>query len=602
MTEKFFSERNLKFLLYEVLDTESLTRLSVFSQHNRKMFDMVIDAGIRLAKELYKPCLEEMDKQLPELKDGRVRVHPWVKKILREAGDGGWIGLRFPEAEGGEQLPNTIGSACDFIFTAANYSASVYSHLTAGAAHLIFSFGSRSLIDAYVPNMLSGRWQGTMALTEPQAGSSLSDITTSAIPTDDGDYLIKGQKIFISAGDHDGAENVVHLMLARIEGAPAGTKGISLFVVPRLRPDDSGEPVFNDITVTQVYHKLGYRGAPITELSIGEKDGCRGYLVGEAHKGLKYMFQMMNEARVGVGIGAAGIASAAYYAALDYAGSRTQGRPITSKDPAKPQIPIIEHADVKRMLLFQRAVVEGSLALLLQCSLYSDYLHAESEEEKKAANLMLEILTPVAKTYPSEMGILSTSQSIQCLGGYGYCEDFPVEQYYRDARIHPIHEGTTGIQGMDLLGRKVIMAEGKAFQLYMETVREAVREASEASESLKNYAEQLETALKTLETVTFNLIGVAQSKGPAAYLADATLYLEFFGIMTVAWQWLKQGIIAEKALQTAKSKREKNFYQGKIYTFKYFFEYELPKTEGLARRLASDDDLTLEMTADFFAD
>ena len=602
MTEKFFSERNLKFLLYEVLDAESLTQLPVFSQHNRKMFDMVIDAGIRLAKELYKPCLEEMDKQLPELKDGRVRVHPWVGKILKEAGDGGWIGLRFPEAEGGEQLPNTIGSACDFIFTAANYSASVYSHLTSGAAHLILSFGSRSLIDAYMPNMLSGRWQGTMALTEPQAGSSLSDITTTAIPTDDGDYLIKGQKIFISAGDHDGAENVVHLMLARIEGAPAGTKGISLFVVPRLRPDDSGEPVSNDITVTQVYHKLGYRGAPITELSIGEKDDCRGCLVGEAHKGLKYMFQMMNEARVGVGIGAAGIASAAYYAALDYAGARQQGRPITSKDPAKPQIPIIEHADVKRMLLFQRAMVEGSLALLLQCSLYSDYMHAEAAEEKEAAHLMLEILTPVAKTYPSEMGILSTSQSIQCLGGYGYCEDFPVEQYFRDARIHPIHEGTTGIQGMDLLGRKVIMADGKAFQLYLKTVREAVQKAGEGPESLKIYAEQLETALKTLETVTFNLIGVAQSKGPAAYLADATLYLEFFGIMTVAWQWLKQGIIAEKALQSAKSKREKNFYQGKIYTFKYFFEYELPKTDGLARRLSSADDLTLEMDAAFFND
>ena len=602
MADKFFSERNLKFILYEVLDAERLNKLPAFSQHNRKMFDMVIDAGIRLAKELFKPCLEEMDKQVPELKDGRVRVHPWVKKILREAGDGGWIGLRFSESDGGEQLPATIGSACDFIFTAANYSASVYVHLTAGAAHLITSFGSRELIDAYVPNMLSGKWQGTMALTEPQAGSSLSDITTTATATGDGDYAVKGQKIFISAGDHDGAENVVHLMLARIEGAPAGTRGISLFVVPRLRPDESGNLVSNDITVTQIYHKLGYRGAPITELSIGEKDGCRGYLVGEGHKGLKYMFQMMNEARVGVGIGAAGIATAAYYAALDYASSRTQGRPITSKDPSKPQIPIIEHADVKRMLLFQRAVVEGSVALLLQCSLYSDYMHADSDDEKEAANLMLEILTPVAKTYPSEMGVLSTSQSIQCFGGYGYCEDFPVEQYYRDARIHPIHEGTTGIQGMDLLGRKVIMAEGKAFQLYLQTVRETVQEASHGPEFVKTYADQLEATLKTLETVTFNLIGIAQSKGPAAYLADATLYLEFFGIITVAWQWLKQGIIAEKALKTAKSKREKNFYQGKIYTFKYFFEYELPKIEGLARRLASEDDLTLEMTADFFAD
>ncbi len=602
MTEKFFSERNLKFLLYEVLDAESLTRLPAFAQHNRKMFDMVIDAGIRLAKDLFKPCLEEMDRQAPEIRDGRVRVHPWVERIMKEAGEGGWIGLRFPEAYGGEQLPNTVGSACDFIFTAANYSASVYIHLTAGAAHLITSFGEKDLIDTYVPNMFAGKWQGTMALTEPQAGSSLSDITTTATPTNNGDYVIKGQKIFISAGDHDGAENIVHLMLARIEGAPAGTKGISLFVVPRLRPDDSGRLVSNDITVTQIYHKLGYRGAPITELAIGEKDDCRGYLVGEPHKGLKYMFQMMNEARIGVGMGAAGIASAAYYAALDYAGSRTQGRRLTSKDPAKPQIPIIEHADVRRMLLFQRAVVEGSLSLLLQCSLYSDYMYAADKAEKEAANFMLEILTPVAKTYPAEMGILSISQSIQCFGGYGYCEDFPVEQYYRDARIHPIHEGTTGIQGMDLLGRKVIMADGKAFRLYLENVRETIKSASDVSETHKAYADQLEVALQLLETVTLNLIGVAQSKGPEAYLADATLYLEFFGIITVAWQWLKQGIVVEKGLQNAKSRREKNFYQGKLYTFKYFFEYELPKIDGLAKRLSSADNLTLEMEKNFFTD
>ncbi len=601
MADKFFSERNLKFLLYEVLNTQHLTKFETFANHSRQMFDMVIDACAKLAGDLLWPCFEEMDKNPPELKDGRVHVHPSVKKIMKEAGDGGWIGLRFPEEHNGEQLPAVIGSACEFIFSAANYSASVYAHLTAGAAHLIISFGSRELIGTYVPNMLAGKWQGTMALTEPQAGSSLSDITTTAIPQNDGTYKIKGQKIFISAGDHTGADNVIHLMLAKIEGAPPGVKGISLFVVPRLRITDSGQLVGNDITVTQIYHKLGYRGAPITELSIGEKDDCIGFLVGEPHQGLRYMFRMMNEARINVGIGAAGIASAAYYAALEYAKARPQGRKITSKDPALPQVPIIEHADVKRMLLFQRAVVEGSMSLLLQSALYADLDNAGEGEGRERASLLLEILTPVAKTYPSEMGVLSTSQSIQCFGGYGYCEDFPAEQYYRDVRIHPIHEGTTGIQGMDLLGRKIMMKNGQAFKLYLDEIRQTIVQAKKLPDTAA-YPEILENALRTLEKVTQHLISVAQSKGPEAYLADATLYLEMFGIITVAWQWLKQAAAALKGLQNKKSKKDIHFYEGKLFTFKYFFEYELPKIEGPAKRLMSEAHLTVEMQAEHFND
>jgi alkylation response protein AidB-like acyl-CoA dehydrogenase len=601
MADKFFSERNLKFLLYEVLDTTGLTQYEGFRKHNRQVFDMIIDACIRLAKDLFKPCLEEMDRESPELANGQVKVHPWVKKIMKESGDGGWIGLRFAEAYGGEQLPAVIGNTCEFIFTAANYSAAVYPHLTAGAAHLIMSFASPGLIDTYVENMLSGKWQGTMALTEPQAGSSLSDITTTAWPTEEGYYRIKGQKIFISAGDHDGVENVVHLMLAKIDGAPVGVKGISLFVVPKLRYDESQKLVSNDITVSQIYHKLGYRGAPITELVIGENNDCRGYLVGEPHKGLKYMFQMMNEARISVGIGAAGIASAAYYAALEYAKARPQGRQITAKDPTLPQIPIIEHADVKRMLLFQRAIVEGSISILLQCSLLNDLFQVSEGDEKEKAYLLLEILTPIAKTYPSEMGVLSTSQSLQCFGGYGYCEDFPVEQYYRDARIHPIHEGTTGIQGMDLLGRKVIMQNGKAFQVYTGEIRNTIQKAVDTPE-LSQEATRLEEAVQKLEAVTLHLISVAQSKGPEAFLADATLYLEFFGIIAVAWQWLKQAITAHHALQSSATKREVQFYQGKIFTFKYFFEYELPKIEGLSKRLMSANLPTVDMKTEFFND
>ncbi len=601
MAERFLSERNLKFLLHEVFDAQEICRFPEFSKHTPKIFDMIVDAAVKLAKDLYKPYLEEMDKQASVLENGRVKVHPVVKKIMKEAGDGGWIGLRFAEQDGGENLPVLIGGACEFVFAAANYSASVYTHLTAGAANLIISFGTPGMQETYVPKMLEGKWQGTMALTEPQAGSSLSDIATTAVPTDEGFYKICGQKIFISAGDHDGVENIIHLLLARIEGAPAGVKGISLFVVPRLRPEKDHTLVQNDVQVTQIYHKLGYRGSPITELSFGEKGDCRGYLVGEPNNGLKCMFKMMNEARIGVGMGACGIASAAYYASCEYAISRPQGRKIGGKDPDRPPVPIIEHADVKRMLLFQRSIVEGSLSLLLQCALYADMEKAGPVADREKARLLLEILTPVAKTYPSEMGILSTSQGIQCLGGYGYCEDFPLEQFFRDSRIHPIHEGTTGIQGMDLLGRKIIMEEGKAFAAYRTEVRKTIDAASSFKET-NPYAEKLENALKRLENVTAGLLAVAQKHGAETFLSDATLYLEFFGIVSVAWQWLKQGVAIKQALDVARKKKEVWFYQGKMFTLKYFFEYELPKIEGLAMRLESDDHLTVDMAVEYFGD
>lgn len=602
MAGKFVSKRNLDFLLYEVFDIEHLTAFDFYGMHNRQVFDMTVDAALKLAKSIMFPILKEMDQAPPELVDGEVVVHRRVKDIMKECGQGGWIASSFSVEHGGEQFPLILSNLARFVFAAANYSASVYADLTAGAAHLILSFGSRELIDTYVENMIAGRWQGTMAMTEPQAGSSLTDITTTARPTDDGYYLIRGQKIFISAGDHNGVENVVHLMLARIEDAPAGIKGISLFVVPKRRIGQDGRLVSNDIKVTQVYHKLGYKGTPLTELSIGEENNCHGYLVGEPHKGLKYMFQMMNEARLEVGIGAAGIATAAYYAALDYAKARPQGRRIMEKDPALPQIPIIEHADVKRMLLFQRAIVEGSLALLMQCSLYYDLRQVvKTPEEKEKYDLLLEILTPVAKTFPSEMGVLAVTTGLQCFGGYGYCDDFPLEQYYRDVRIHPIHEGTTGMQGMDLLGRKVVMKDGKASMVFFEAVQKTISRAKEKDE-LTPYGEKLKKALDRLQQVTMHLIAVAGKKGPEVFLADATVYLQYFGIIVVAWQWLKQAVVAAGRLEEKTTGKETLFYQGKLYAFKYYFCYELPQTTGLAERLTDNAPITCEMAPDQFND
>jgi butyryl-CoA dehydrogenase len=412
---------------------------------------------------------------------------------------------------------------------------------------------------------------------------------------------MRGQKVFISAGDHDAVENVVHLMLAKIKGAPAGVKGISLFVVPKKRMDESGQLVSNDLATSGIFHKLGYRGCPIVQLSIGDNDDCRGYLVGQPNQGLLQMFQMMNEARIGVGAGAAAIASAAYYAALDYSKKRLQGRRLSTKDPSLPQIPIIEHPDVKRMLLFQRSVVEGALALLTQCARFADLAMVLTGNEKEKNELLLDLLTPIAKSYPSEMGLLSISAGLQCLGGSGYCDDYPLEQYYRDARIHPIHEGTTGIHGLDLLGRKVTMRGGKAYKLYLKEVQGTIQGA-EKIEELQSYAQKLNESLEMLQKVTAYLMELGKKGDPEIFLADATLYLEFFGIVSVAWQWLVQAIAIVKGLRSKPGGPEANFYKGKFFAFRYFFEYELPKIEGLARRLMNDDGLTVEIKPDLFSD
>ncbi len=602
MAEKFISDRNLRFLLYEVNNIESLLKYPRYADHSKEVFDMILDTAMRMGKDMFKPLFEEMDRKAPEYVNGEVKVHPKVREVMRAAGDGGWIASVFPYEDGGQQLPFTIGVMLPTaIFGAANYSAAVFHGLTHGAAGLIVSYGTQAMKDMYLPKMLAGEWQGTMALTEPQAGSSLTDLTTTATPTDKDYYTIKGQKLFISAGDHDGCDNVVHLALGRIKDAPPGIKGISLFIIPKKRIKEDGSLEFNDVNCAGIYHKLGYKGSPITQLAFGENDDCRGWLVGEPNKGLGYMFQMMNGARIDVGLAATVISSAAYYASLEYARERPQGRKLSSKDPLSPQVPIIEHPDVKRMLLFQKAIVEGSLGLLFQCGIYEDLDHVAEGEEKENNNLLLELLTPVAKTYGAEMGILSCSTGLQILGGYGFCEEFPLEQLYRDVRIHPIHEGTTGIQGQDLLGRKMSMKKGKAAQLYLAEVRKAIAEAEGIAE-LKPFAGKLTEALALLEKVTAKQFEVAAAKGPEMFLSDATVYLEFFGIIAIAWQWLRQATAATKALAKNPGENDTNFYSGKLAANRFFFGYELPKIMGLSERLLNNDGVTVTMKNEYFED
>ncbi len=597
MARQFYSPRDLRFHLYEVLHAERLTQYPYFADHDRASFDMVLDAAGQISETRLKPLLTVMDRDEPQLTDGKIRVHPQMGPIIRKFGADGWINAPFSYNEGGQQLPATIMNAATFVFGAANYSASVFPFLTTGAANLLRSFGSPELVQRFTPDMYAGRWQGTMALTEPDAGSSLSDISTSAEPTDKpGEYRIRGQKIYISAGDHDAVENVVHLMLAKIKGAPAGAKGISLFAVPQQRVSGN-KLVDNDVLTAGVYHKMGYKGAPIAHLMVGSNGGTLGYLVGEPHQGLRYMFQMMNEARVGVGMNAVSIGTAAYYASLEYARERPQGRHIAGKDPSLPQTPIIRHADVKRMLLFQKAVLEGSLGLLLYCSYLSDVAHAGEGDEKTDAALLLDLLTPIAKSYPSEMGCLTTSAAVQILGGAGYTTDFPVEQFYREARIHPIHEGTTGIHGLDLLGRKVTMQNGRAVQLLITEVQTALADARQHPE-LELLTDQLTGALETLDTVTKHLLSLAPTN-TEVFLSDATLYLDLFGIVTLAWQWLRQATVATASLSTAQG-NDAHFYHGKLMAARYFYEYELVKIHGLSKRLRSDDRVTVDMRNEWF--
>ncbi len=597
MAQQFFSRRNIQFMLYEVLQAEDLCNYEYFQDHSRDTFELIIDTVSKLATDVMYPVFQDMDSNPPVYADGIARVHPIVRNYMQECGAGGWINPYMSYEFGGQQLPSTVYTVIGFIMGAANYSLSAYPQLTGGAANLLVNFGSKELQDLYLAPMLAGQWQGTMALTEPNAGSSLADVKTSAEDSGQGYFLIKGQKIFITGGSTDATDNTVHMMLARIKGAPSGVKGISLFLVPKFYVDEAGNLQANDIFCTGIEHKLGYKGCPACQLSMGDNGSCRGYLIGEPNKGLAYMFQMMNEERVNVGIGAASKATAAYYAALEYAQQRLQGRKINDKNPESPQIAIINHADIKRMLMFQRAISEGALALGLQVSKYIDLAKAGEESEKN--ELLIDFLVPIVKTYPAEMGILATSAAIQCLGGYGYCKDFPVEQYFRDVRIDPIHEGTTGIQGQDLLGRKVIMKKGRAFQLFKEELSGTINTAAEIDQ-LKLPAKMLEEAMIMVEQVTSHLLQTAVQGDTERFLSDASLYLEMTGILTIGWQWLLQGVAACQALNVNVSTVDKNFYQGKMLTMQYYFDYEMPRINTLCEILTRNEGFMSDVPLETF--
>ncbi len=618
--ERIVSRRDLAFLLYEWLNVEALTQRPRYAAHSRETFEAALDTAERIATDLFAPHARKSDLEEPRFDGEKVHLIPEVAQALDAFVAAGLMAAEQAEELGGMQLPITVAKAAFAYFKGANVATSSYALLTVANANLLLAHGSSAQVDAFVRPELAGRFFGTMCLSEPQAGSSLSDVVTRAEFECDSplgaQYRLTGNKMWISAGEHELAENIVHLVLAKIpapDGRPvAGTRGISLFIVPKylVAVEGTGAGAYakvgerNDVVLAGLNHKMGYRGTSNCLLNFGEgrfrphgRAGAVGYLVGEPGRGLAAMFHMMNEARVGVGLGAAMLGYTAYLHALDYARNRPQGRPVgpTGKNPQQSQVPIVQHADVKRMLLAQKSYAEGALALNLFCArLIDEERTAEDETDRTEATLLLDILTPIAKSWPSQWCLEGNALAIQVHGGYGYTRDYAVEQLYRDNRLNSIHEGTHGIQALDLLGRKVVMQDGAALRLLGARVEATISRASEARHSdTQRWAAMLGDRVRRLARVTQKVWAAGD---PARTLANATPYLEAFGHVVLAWIWLDQSLAASAHYR----RDDSDFYHGKWQACRYFFLYELPKVDSMLDLVESLDDTTLGMQDAWF--
>ncbi|MFV0454494.1 MAG: acyl-CoA dehydrogenase [Pseudomonas sp.] len=600
MSETLLCPRNLAFELYEVLDAEALTQRQHFADHSRETFDAALGTARQIAQKYFAPHNRTSDENEPFYQNGEAVLIPDIKPAVDAFIEAGFHNAQRNFEDGGMQLPNLLSRACFAHFQSANIATSSYPMLTMGAAHLIETFGSDDQKRQFLQPMIEGRFFGTMALTEPHAGSSLSDIRARAEPAGDGSYRLKGNKIFISGGDHPLSENIVHMVLAKLPDAPPGVKGISLFIVPKFLVNDDGSlGERNDVLLAGLFHKMGWRGTTSTALNFGDNGNCVGYLVGEPHKGLAYMFQMMNEARIGVGMGAIMLGYAGYLYSLNYARERPQGRLPDGKDPASAQVPIIEHTDVKHMLLMQKAYVEGAFDLgLFSARLVDDQHTAASEEERRNAGELLDLLTPIVKSWPSEFCLKANELAIQVLGGHGYTREYPVEQFYRDNRLNPIHEGTHGIQSLDLLGRKLMQNKGAGLQQLLGLIQDCCQRAA-AHEALSPLCRPLEQHIARLTCVTQTLLGDLMTGKINQALANSALYLKVFGHTVIGWRWLEQALRANRGL-TDGNPIDTDFYRGKLQAARYFLTWEVPGCQHELTLLEARDDTCLNMQEGWF--
>ena len=621
------TRQTLDFLLHDWLKVEQLVLRERFAEHSRATFDAVLDTCERLARDKYAPFNRLLDTQEPRFDGERVHLPQATHDALHAYAATGMIAASQDADIGGMQLPCVVEKAANAFFSQACVAMGGYAMLTQGNARLLMAHGTARQQEVFAAREFAGEWFGTMCLSEPQAGSSLSDIATRAVP--DGAefesdplgprYRLVGNKMWISAGEHEITPNIVHLVLAKIPGPdgrlPAGVKGISLFIVPKQRVDADGRLTGerNDVSLAGLNHKLGYRGTTNTLLNFGEKGGATGYRVGQPGEGLRCMFHMMNEARIGVGLGATMLGAAGYEASLAYAKQRTQGRPIAArppegdhtgarsaqasnvgadgKDATAPPVRLIEHADIRRMLLAQKSYVEGGMALALYCARLVDEQRTGDAESAAEALTLLEMLTPVAKSWPSEWALEANSLAIQIHGGYGYTRDFPVEQHWRDNRLNMIHEGTHGIQGLDLLGRKAVMRGGAGLKLLARTIDATIARALPQAR-LATHANALAQALQRLGAATRSAWATAS---PEDALANATPYLQAFGHTVLAWLWLD---IGASILEADMADSIANV--GRLAALDYFMRYELPKTDAWMRVVESRDRTCRDVPEDAF--
>ncbi|GAA6134370.1 acyl-CoA dehydrogenase [Oceaniserpentilla sp. 4NH20-0058] len=601
MAAPILNERDLEFMLYELFDAEGLTSRPRYQDHSKETFTAAINTAKTVSEKHFLPIRSKVDSNEPTFDGEKVSMMPEIQPALMAVIE---AGLASPSSDydmGGMQLPLIVANAANAFISAAASTTTGYIALTNANCNLLEAYGTPEQIEQWVVPMREGRYFGTMAMTEPSAGSGLADLTTTATKDEGGNYRIRGNKIFISGGDHNLSENIIHLVLARVKGAPKGIKGVSLFVVPKFLVNEDGtKGEFNDVNLAGLFHKMGGRGQTSCALSFGEKDGAIGYLVGEEGKGLSYMFHMMNEARIMVGTGAAVTALTGFQYSLDYAKERPQGRLLSNKDPLSPAVSIIDHPDVRRMLLAQKAYSEGAYALcLLGSQLADDEKTAESEEERAKAALLLDFLTPMIKTWPSEYGPKANYLAIQVLGGHGYINEHPVEMFYRDNRLNPIHEGTTGIQSLDLLGRKVPMKNFAGYGAMLTEILSTTETASAIPE-LAIHAQELNEAVDILKDVTNTVMQASQVQNPDLVFSNSVAYLDMFGHIVIAWLWLKQGMVAQTALEKQPHEFDVNFYKGKVQAMQFFFRSELPNIYHWASLVKNIDTTNFDMKQDWF--
>lgn len=592
------NRRDLDFILYECLGLDRLLESARYAAFDREAIASILDTAQSLAEEKFLPFAAKLDANEPRFVDGRAESLPEVGEALAALGQAGLFAAGMDEAHGGLQLPYTVTMVMNGLFTAANLGVANYAFLTVANANVIAAYGTPEQQARYLPAMLEGRWFGTMCLSEPQAGSSLSDLRTMAEPNADGSWRLRGSKMWISGGDQEISENIVHLVLARTPDAPPGVKGLSLFLVPKYRIEPDGQiGARNNIALAGLNHKMGHRGTTNCLLNFGEGGDCIGELIGGLHQGLAHMFHMMNEARIGVGYGAVMSGLAGYLHSLDYARNRPQGRHPQDKDPSSPQLPIIEHADVRRMLLAQKVYVEGGLMLGAWCATLVDRQKIASDDPAEAGRLglLLDLITPVAKSWPSEYCLEANKLAIQVLGGYGYTRDYPVERFYRDNRLNHIHEGTWAIHGLDLLGRKVRMKDGAALDLL---VAHLAGIAAAAPATLAAEAAALNSAVETLLDTTRTVLACPDLNRA---LANATPYLDAFGHVVVTALWLQQATAAQRGLERGLelgTDADTAFYKGKIAACRYAVRYMLPDALARLALVKTLDDTCLNLSAD----